>query len=84
MDVLIEILSPGVQHHGGTDLAADPAPIAAELEQGLRGGFEQQVVDESGVALGERIEVMRQCENEVPVVDVEESGCFVARPSGFV
>ena len=84
MDVLIEILSPGVQHHGDTDFAADPARIAAELEQGLRGGFEQQVVDESGVALGDRIEVMRQCENEVPVGRCRGVCCFAARPSGFV
>ena len=83
MDVLIEILSPGVQHHGGTDFAAEPARIAAELKQGLRGGFEQQVVDESGVALSDRIEVMRQCENEVPVVDVEESAALLLDPAGL-
>ena len=81
MDVLIEILSPGVQHHGDTDFAADPARIATELEQGLRGGFEQQAVDESGVALGNRIEVMRQCENEMPVADVEESAALLLDPA---
>ncbi len=81
--MLIEILSPGVQHHGDTDFATEPARIAAELEQGLRGGFEQQVVDESGVALGERIEVMRECENEVPVVDVEESAALLLDPAGL-
>ncbi len=81
--MLIEILSPGVQHHGDTDFATEPARIAAELEQGLRGGFEQQIVDESGVALGERIEVMRECENEVPVVDVEESAALLLDPAGL-
>ena len=72
-----------MQHHGGTDFAADPARIAAELKQGLRGGFEQQVVDESGVAAGDRIEVMRQCENEMPVTDVEESAALLLDPAGL-
>ena len=43
-----EILPPGVEHHGDAELAAEPAGIAAELEQGLRGGVEEQAVDESG------------------------------------
>ena len=68
MDVLPEILPPGVQHHGDAELAAEPAGIAAELEQGLRGGVEQQAVDESGIALGERIELVRQGEYDMPMV----------------
>ncbi len=31
VDVLSQILAPGVQHHGDAELAAEPAGIAAEL-----------------------------------------------------
>ena len=49
MDVLSQILTPGVQHHGDSELAAEPAGIAAELEQGLGGRLEEQPVDERRV-----------------------------------
>ena len=68
MDVLPEILPPGVEHHGDAELAAEPAGIAAELEQGLRGGVEQQAVDESGIALGDGVELVGQGEHDVPMV----------------
>ena len=68
MDVLPEILPPGVQHHGDAELAAEPAGIAAELEQGLGGGVEQQAVDESGIALGDGVEFVGQGEHDVPMV----------------
>ena len=68
MDVLPEILPPGVQHHGDAELAAEPSGIAAELEQGLGGGVEQQAVDESGIALGDGVELVGQGEHDVPMV----------------
>ena len=72
MDVLREILPPGVEHHGDAEFAPEPPGIASELEEGLRGGVEQQAVDERGIALGDRIELVRQGEHDMPVGDVEE------------
>lgn len=51
MDELAEVLSPGVQHQGEADFAAEPARVAPEFEKGLGGGFEQQPVDDGRVAL---------------------------------
>ena len=56
MDVLSQILPPGVEHHGDAEFAAEPPGIATELEQGLRGGVEQQAIDERGIALGDGVE----------------------------
>ena len=83
MDVLPEVLPPGVEHHGDAELATEPSGIAAELEQGLRGGVEQQAVDEGGMALGEGIELVRQGEHDMPVADVEQIGALALDPSGL-
>ena len=83
MDVLAEILPPSVEHHGDAEFAAEPPGIAAELEQGLRSGVEQQAVDESGIALGDGVELVRQGEYDVPVGDIEQIGALALDPSGL-
>ena len=83
MDVLSEILSPSVEHHGDAEFAAEPPGIAAELEQGLRSGVEQQAIDERGIALGDGIELVGQGEYDVPVADVEELCALAFDPSGL-
>ena len=83
VDVLPQILPPGVEHHGDAELAAEPPRITAELEQGLRGRVEQQSVDEGGIALGERVELVRQGEHDVPVADVEQIGALALDPPGL-
>ena len=45
MDVLSKILPPGVQHHGDAELGAEPAGIAAELEESPGGRLEEQPVN---------------------------------------
>ena len=83
MEVLSEVLPPGVEHHGDAELTAEPPGIAAELEQGLRGGVEQQAIDEGGMALGEGVEFVGQGEHDVPVTNVEEVGALALDPSGL-
>ena len=83
MDVLSEILSPGVQHHGDAEFTAEPAGIVAEFEQGAGRGLEEQLVDGGGVRLGERIEFVRQREHHVPVADVEQVGALLLDPLGL-
>ena len=52
MHILSQVLPPGVQHHGDSEFAAQPPRIASELQQGPRGGVEQQPVDQPRVASG--------------------------------
>ena len=83
MDVLTQILPPSMKHHGDAELAAEPAGIAAELEQGLRRRLEQQPVDEGRMALGDSIELMGQGEHDMPVRDIEELCALALDPSGL-
>ena len=45
--------------------------------------FEQQAVDEGGIALGDGIELVRQGEYDMPVRDVEQIGALALDPSGL-
>ena len=72
-----------MEHHGDAELAAEPPGVAAELEQGLRDGVEQQAIDERGMALGEGIEFVGQGEYDVPVTNVEEVCALALDPSGL-
>ena len=67
MQVLGESLSPSVKHDGCGDLASQPARIAAEFEQRFGGRGEEHGVELTRVALGKRVELVRQCEDEMVV-----------------
>ncbi len=41
MQVLVEVLAPGVEHHGAPDLAPEPFGIPAKGLERLGGGLEQ-------------------------------------------
>ena len=81
MQVLGEGLAPGVQHEGGGDLAAGPSRVAAELAQRGRCGGEQQFIDCARIALGERVELVRQGEDEVEVGHRQELGAPSGEPA---
>jgi len=55
VQVLPEILAPGVQHQGGGDVPTEPARILAELEQRVRSSLEQEVVDRPRISLRQRV-----------------------------
>jgi hypothetical protein len=57
MDVqmLTEILPPGMEHHRVPDLASEPFAISTERLQGIRGCLEQEPVEHAWISLGERM-----------------------------
>lgn len=65
MQVLGERLSPGMQDQGGGDLPAQPARIGAKFDEGCRDTLEEQPVKERGVALGERVQLVRQGKHQM-------------------
>src|SRR5215813_4378299 len=67
MQVLGEGLAPGVQEEGRADLAAQPAGVGAEFKERIRGGVEQQPVEDTRIALRECVERVWQREDEVEV-----------------
>ena len=67
MEVLREILPPRVQNRGDADRAAEVPRITPEGEQGVGRSAEEQRIDNPRIALCERIEVVRQREDDVKV-----------------
>ena len=65
VDVIAEILPPCMQHQGDADLAADPLWITAERQQRLRRRLEQQVIQAARIALDQRVQDMRQGEDQM-------------------
>jgi hypothetical protein len=44
--------SPGVEHGGEPDAGAEMLGVGGDGDQGLGGGFEQQVIDDGLVVIG--------------------------------
>jgi hypothetical protein len=72
VEVLGEILPPRVQDRRAAEVAAEMAGIAPEGGEGVSDGLEEQRVDDAGIALGERIEGVRQGEDQVEVLDRQQ------------
>ena len=72
MDVLAEVLAPGVQDQGDADLAPDPARVAAEGQERVRRRREQEAVEPPRVAPDQRVEGVRQREHDVVVPGRQE------------
>jgi hypothetical protein len=58
--MLGERLAPGVEHGGHAEITAEVARIAAEAQECGGGALKEQAIDQPGVALGERIQLMGQ------------------------
>jgi len=65
VNMVPEILAPCVQHKGDADLATNPFRVTTEGEQRLRGSLEQKVVQAARIALDQRVQDMRQSEDQV-------------------
>ena len=83
MQVLRERLSPRVQDGGDSDRAAEMPRIASEGEQRVGGRAEEQRVDHPRIALRERVEIVRQREDDVEIRDRQQVG-FPRRQPAFL
>jgi len=81
VQVLPEILAPGVQHQGSGDLPTEPTRILAELEQRVGGGLEQEAVDRSRIGLCQHIQRVRQGEHQVEVRHRQQLGPPGSQPT---
>ena len=57
--MLAKVLAPGVENQGDAGGCAEVLGVGGEGLQGVCGGLEQTVVDDSGVALCQRVDVVR-------------------------
>ena len=69
MDVRVElqILAPGVQHRQHAGLGTQVLGIGGHLEQGLGGGPQEQVVDDPRIGQCDRVEGIREREDEMEI-----------------
>jgi hypothetical protein len=81
MRMMGERLAPSVQQQRGGDLPAQPARVAAELEQRLGGRGKQQAVDRARVALGERAHGLGQGEHQMEVAHRQQFGAPGGEPA---
>jgi len=68
-----ELTGPGVQDEGEADLGTEALGVAAEGEQGVGGGREEQVEEHAAVAVDERSQQRWQSEDEMEVVGQKEA-----------
>ena len=78
--MLRERLAPRVEDRGDPDRAAEVPRIAPEGEQRVGGRAEEQRVDHARIALRERVEVVRQGEDDVEVRDRQQVGLARREP----
>lgn len=79
-----QCLRPGVEDGGKPDLRAQVNGVLGQLDEGLRCGLEQEVVDDSLVSQSEGVEVFGQGEDQVEIGHWQQV-CFLSlQPSFFV
>lgn len=81
MGMQVQLLAPGVEHGQHADARAQVFGIGGNLQQGLRGTTKQQVVDEPGVAQGQRVELFRQGEDDMEVGDRQQLFAALLQPA---
>ena len=67
-----QVLSPGVQDADHADLGAQVFRIGCDLQQGLRAGGEQQIVEQTRVLQSQHVEFVRHGEHDVEIAGVQE------------
>ena len=80
MRMLREILPPRMQNCGDADRAAEMPRVPTEGEERLGRGAKEQRIDDPRIALGERIERMRQREDDVEVGNGQKVGAARCEP----
>lgn len=72
-----QVLAPGVQNGKETDLGEG---VGGDRPHRLRGGAEEQAVEERLVLIGNGGNGLRQCEDDVKVLGVEKLGATILQP----
>ncbi|MBB4276686.1 hypothetical protein GGE12_004483 [Rhizobium mongolense] len=75
-----QILPPGVQYGEEADLGAEMLGVGGDGAQRLGGGAEEQAVDERLVLVSDGGDGLRQCEDDVKVLCVEQLGATILQP----
>src|SRR5688500_2687990 len=81
--MVLEGAGPGVEHAGEANLRAEPLRIVSELEQGLRDGLEEQIVEHECVPPGQPPKLGGKGEDDVEVARREDALFPLCDPPGL-
>jgi hypothetical protein len=81
MGMMLEFLTPGMEHAEEADFGAQMAGIAGDFEQGLGAGPEQEIVDDLLVLQGQRGETTRKGEDDMNVGGGQEFPAARSQPT---
>ena len=84
VDVVDQRLSPGVEDGRNAEFGAEVLGIAGELLEGLHDGLKQQGVEAARIGVDQRIECVRQGEDDMKVRDRQQHGMLGVPPLGLV
>ena len=72
--------SPGVEYSGEPDAGAEVLGVGGDGDQGLGGGFQQQVIDDRLVMIGDVGDRPRQGEDDMEIGHGQQLGLAVGQP----
>src|SRR5438067_13538346 len=72
--------SPGMQHSSEADLRAEMLGVGRDGDQGFGGGFEQQVIDDRFVLVGDVGDRSRQGEDDMEIGHRQQLSSAVGEP----
>src|ERR1035437_9507923 len=78
--VVLEILPPRVEHTEETDLRPQMLGIGCNLQQGLRAGLKQQLIDDLLIVECQPRQLMWQGEDDMEIADVEQFLLSISQP----
>jgi len=81
VDVLAEVLAPGVQDGGDAEIASQVLGIAREGLKRFGRRLEEEMVDQARLVLGEMVESMGEREDDVEVGDGQQLSASVLDPA---
>jgi len=67
MEMLIQILPPGMEDHGGSDVPTQPARVLPKGVQRVPRALEEEGIEDMGIALGHRIEEVGEGKDTVKI-----------------
>ena len=76
-----QVLPPGVQNADHSNFRAQVLGISCDLQQGLRTGGEQQVVEQAWVVQGQHMEIMGHSEHHMKIAGGQEFSLAGRQPT---
>src|SRR5467141_3133968 len=76
-----QVLPPGMQNADHADLCSQVFGIGRDLQQGLRAGSEQQIVEQTRVVQGQYMEFMGHSEHNMEVAGGQEFSLAGRQPT---